>query len=151
MAWWNPSIAPPRASNQRMIGVGSTVPVPESSESASDGASSSATSASPATVRCSKTSRTANPTPAERARLTRRIETMLSPPRTKKSSSHPTRSTPSAWANNSPSSRSRAVRGSRLPASTGTTEAGAGSAAASSLPLAVNGKRSSVMNADGTM
>ena len=57
-----------------------------------------ATRASRATVCSTKMSRGRHNTPAARARADTCIDRMLSPPRSKKESSTPTRSTPSTWA-----------------------------------------------------
>lgn len=83
-----------------------------------------------------------------RSLLTARVAISELPPRSKKSSSMPTRSTPRTSANTSVMVRSSGVDGARngRPDSCGT-----GSAIRSSLPLAFNGIRSSTTTAEGTM
>jgi hypothetical protein len=80
-----------------MIGVAITGPVPSSTTPASPLATS-AILASRATVCSTKMSRVLHARPAARARVTTCIDEMLSPPRSKKESSTPTRSTPSTSA-----------------------------------------------------
>jgi hypothetical protein len=81
--------------------------------------------------------------------MTSWIETMLSPPRAKKSSSTPTSGMPSTSEYSAQSSSSRASRG-RWPV-TVAARSGTGSAARSSLPLTRSGSRSSGTIAAGTM
>ncbi|GAB4700632.1 hypothetical protein MOKP118_41190 [Mycobacterium avium subsp. hominissuis] len=80
-----------------MIGVAVTSPVPSSAGPPSSSATP-ATRASRATVCSVKMSRVRTARPAALARVTTCIEEMLSPPRSKKESSTPTRCTPSTWA-----------------------------------------------------
>ncbi|PQM44796.1 hypothetical protein C1Y40_05048 [Mycobacterium talmoniae] len=80
-----------------MMGVAGTGPVPSSVRSVSP-VDTLATRASRATVCSTNTSRGLNITPAARARATTCMDKMLSPPRSKKESSTPTRSSPSTWA-----------------------------------------------------
>ena len=87
--------------------------------------------------------------PARRARLTSWIDTMLSPPRSKKLSSMPTRSSPSTSANSPHRIASCGVRGARCECAD--PSSGSGSARRSSLPFGVSGSRSSTTSADGTM
>ncbi|BCK58646.1 hypothetical protein NWFMUON74_64180 [Nocardia wallacei] len=139
----------------RTTGVSGMVPTPPPGSSASTGFASpcalpvSATLASPATVRCSKTSRGVKMTPRALARDTSWMETMLSPPRAKNESSTPTRWAPSTSANTSAMVCSSGVRGARNSASVSKT--GSGSARRSSLPTGVSGTLSSTMIAEGTM
>src|SRR5215472_12462835 len=106
-------------------------------------------STSPATVGASNRLRIDTSTSRlERMRLIRRVASSEWPPSAKKSSSIPTRSNPNTSANSAHSNSSRGLRAKR------TTEArtcGAGSAARSSFPFAVSGRRSNTTIADGTM
>jgi hypothetical protein len=73
-----------------------------------------------------------------------------SPPRSKKSSSTPTRSIPSTPATTRATARSVSVRGSTCPDLPDAPRSGAGSAAWSTFPFPVNGNASTTTNADGT-
>ncbi|MCX6491768.1 MAG: hypothetical protein NTX68_12390 [Rhodococcus sp.] len=70
------------------------------------------------------------------------------PPSSKKSSSRPTRSTPSTWAYTSATVRSMSLVGSRYSV---TSNAGSGNAFRSSFPLAPSGNSGSTISVDGTM
>ncbi len=134
------------SANRATTGGAGSTPTPVSSVDRA-GAEVPATAANSATVCFSRTSRGEMAKPAARARLTRRIATMLSPPRSKKRSCTPIAGTPSTSANNPHSSSSTGVPGGRED----TVHSGAGSARRSSFPLRVRGSASSVTNADGTM
>ncbi len=108
-----------------------------------------AASASAATVRRSNTSRGESTRPSLRARVTSWMETMLSPPRAKKSSSTPTDASPRTSVKTRHRASSRSPPGARDPSEPPNT--GAGSAARSSLPLTVNGSASRTTTAAGTM
>ncbi len=149
VCWENRRIGPPRPASQRMIGVAGIRPVPaRSSVLAPPGWAAVATSARPATVGWSNTSRGRSRRPAALARLTSWMDTMLSPPRAKKSSSGPTRSRPSSSANTWASTASAPARGGRVCCWRGA--AGAGSALRSSLPLGVSGNAASTTISAGT-
>ena len=77
-----------------MIGVADTSPIPSSITAAAPPVTRAAR-ATPATVCSTKMSRGLQTTPAARARATTCIDRMLSPPRSKKDSSTPTRFRPS--------------------------------------------------------
>ncbi len=97
IVWLNWSIGPSMLCSQCMIGVGVTGPMP-SSTAVSGPSATPATRASRATDCSTKMSRGRQVSPAARARATTCIDKMLSPPRSKKESSMPTRSRPSTWA-----------------------------------------------------
>ncbi len=105
--------------------------------------------ASSATVRCSKTSCTAIWKPASRIVDTRTMARMESPPRSKKLSWTPTRSTPSAVAQASAMRASVSVRGAAYRSSA--DRSGAGSAARSSFPAVFRGQASRATYTPGTM
>ena len=84
---------------------------------------------------------------AEATLLTRRVASSESPPRSKKLSSTPTRSTPRTSANNPARISSPAVDGPRTPP----PNSGTGNARRSTFPFAVSGNASSTTTADGTM
>src|SRR5215467_6953807 len=106
-------------------------------------------STSPATVGASNRLRIETSTSRlERMRLIRRVANSEWPPSAKKSSSIPTRSNPNTSANSAHSNSSRGLRGKRI---TPARISGAGSAARSSFPFAVSGRRSNTTIADGTM
>ncbi len=109
-----------------------------------------ATDARPATVWFTKRSLTANRRPACRARDTTSMLRIESPPRLKKLSSTPTRSTPSTSAQICASVASAPVRGATKRAAAA-AKSGAGRALRSSLPLGVRGSASSATKAEGTM
>ena len=100
------------------------------------------------TVRFSSTSRDVNTMEILRARATICVERMLSPPSATKSSSIPTRSTPSTSANTPLKSRSASEVGARY---LFCTIDGAGSPARSSFPDAVNGHSPSTTITDGAI
>ena len=131
-----------------MIGVGSTTPVPSPATRAGAVASGVATAASSATLWWAKTSRTEIASPAARARLTRRIEAMESPPTAKKPSSMPTLS---RWSTSAKTSQSSCSLGERAALPAPEEISGGGSALRSSLPLGVRGRASSITKAAGTM
>ncbi|WP_419538612.1 hypothetical protein [Mycobacterium colombiense] len=95
--WLNCSTGPLTSCSQCMIGLAITGPTP-SSTGLSVASATVATRASRATVCSTKTSRGRQIRPAARARATTCIDEMLSPPRSKKESSTPTRSSPSTCA-----------------------------------------------------
>src|SRR5215831_14139558 len=106
-------------------------------------------STSPATVDASNRLRIESSTSRlERMRLIRRVANSEWPPSAKKSSSIPTRSNPNTSANSAHSNSSRGLRAKRT---TPALTSGAGSAARSSFPFAVSGRRSRTTIADGTM
>ncbi len=130
-----------------MIGVAATAPVPVSCVRA---ASCRATAASAAGVRRRNTSRGVIASPAARARLTRPMATMLSPPSSKKLSCTPTDGRPSTSATSPTSVRSAGVRGWAWPVNE--VQSGSGSSARSSFPLGVSGSGPSwTTTTDGTM
>ena len=107
-------------------------------------------SASRATVACSKTSRMDSSAPrSDRTRLTSRATSRECPPRSKKSSSAPTSGTPRTAAKRSATRRSPPSAGGR-PEPSG-LRSGAGRALRSILPLAVSGRVSRTTKATGTM
>ena len=73
-----------------------------------------------------------------------------SPPRVKKLSSTPTRSSPRVCAQTSAIARSTGVRGATYAPPAAPAKSGAGSARRSSFPLAVRGNAGTVTKADGT-
>ena len=103
-AWLKRRKAPPRASVDTTTGVKGTGPTPAATSAPAasvprapcPAARDCTRSATPATVLPSKMSRAVTCRPAARTSETSAIDTMLSPPREKKSSSMPTRSRPSA-------------------------------------------------------
>ena len=110
----------------------------------------SSTWARPAGVGFSNTARTASSTPSTtRTRDTSRVASSECPPRSKKLSSTPTRSTPRTCPNTSHRARSRAVAGARPPPAA--AYSGAGSARRSSFPLGDSGSASSITTAAGTI
>ncbi len=147
--WLKASIGPPHSSNHLTMGVNGTSPTPAPGASPATFSATVATDASSATVRWVKTCRGVMTRPPRRARTTSWIETMLSPPRAKKSSSTPTSGRPSTSAYRAHSSSSRALPGRRP--ETGTGLSGTGRARRSSFPLGSTGSCSSGTNAVGTM
>ncbi|RPK74226.1 hypothetical protein EES44_01810 [Streptomyces sp. ADI96-15] len=137
--------------NQRWIGVSGAGPaVTAASGSWPASAEASAAAASCSTVCRRKTSREVSRSPAARARVAVWMLRMESPPRSKKLSSTPTRSTPSSSHQMAASVSSVGVRGA-VPPDSAAGYSGAGSAFRSSLPLAVSGSASSRTTAAGTM
>ncbi len=127
----------------RTIG-GTCTPAPSRS-------AASTRSASPATVDVSKSARSGISVPsAACARATTRVASSECPPRSKKFSPTPTRSTPSTSAQIPASTSSVTVRGATY-ASSAPPYSGAGNAFRSSFPTGVSGSRSSTTTADGTM
>lgn len=108
--------------------------------------------ARPDSVGDSNTLRIGSSTPdIDRTRATRRVASSECPPSAKKSSSRPTRSTPSRPCHSSASARSSAVSGAAYAAPLPAPYSGAGSALRSTLPFAFSGRRSRRTSADGTM
>ena len=138
----NRSIGPPRSRRWCTTGRSGTVPTPSMSCVVRDGA---AAAASAAGVRSSKTSFGLRSSPALRACDDTVIDRMLSPPRVKKSSSGPTRSSFSTVAKMSESVCSAVDPVSRV------IRAGFGSLSRSSFPLAVRGSTSSATTSSGTI
>ena len=108
-----------------------------------------ATAASRSGVGASNNARTGTCSPCSRNRSTSRTASSECPPRAKKSSSGPTRSTPSTSAKIPHKISSVIVAGSR-PAAAPLARCGAGSAARSSFPPGVSGSSSRTTNTDGT-
>ena len=143
--WSRESIA--SAKNAAWMGVSGTGPA--AGVTSARGASSGvAARASSRIVWCSNTLRGVSPTPRSRARLTMRMETMESPPSSKKLSSTPIPATPRSSDQIAASATSTLVSGAAPPGAA--DEAGAGSARRSTFPFGVRGNAATGITCDGT-